>query len=99
MSFAKPSFSPQSNAVGQFYEAITRWDLDALETLFSEDYVHKTLPASAKDPPKNKAQGIAHARAVGAMLGHAPLKVSRAGLPVLLIQSLWRSYLTYEFVY
>jgi ketosteroid isomerase-like protein len=76
MSFAKPSSSPQFIAVRKFYEAITHWDFDALEALFSEDYVHKTLPASANDPPKNKAQGIAHARAVGAMLDHAPLKVS-----------------------
>jgi ketosteroid isomerase-like protein len=77
MTFAKPSSSPQFGAVRQFYEAITRWDFDALEKLFSEEYVHKTLPASADDPPKNKAQGIAHARAVGAMLGHAPLGVSQ----------------------
>ena len=77
MTSATPSSSPQFSAVQQFYEAVSHWDFEALEKLFAENYVHKTLPASANDPPKNKAEGIAHARAVGAMLGHAPLKVSK----------------------
>jgi hypothetical protein len=86
MAFDKSS-SPQFGVVRQFYDAVTSWDFDAFERLFAEDYIHKTLPASANDPPKNKVQGIAHAKAVGEMLGHAPLEVSskhaRAGLPML----------------
>ncbi len=74
-ALAQPSSSPQFSAVRQFYDAVAAWNFDDLDKLFSEDYVHTTHPASAKDAPKNKAQGIEHAKAVGAMFGHAPLKV------------------------
>jgi hypothetical protein len=76
-ALAKPSCNdtPQFCAVRAFYNAVTAWKFDALEKLFSEDYIHKTLPATAGDAPKNKAEGIAHAKAVGAMFGYAPLKV------------------------
>jgi hypothetical protein len=67
--------SPHLGAVLQFYDAITNWKYDVVEKLFSEDYIHTTLPASAKEPPKTKAQGMAHAKAVGAALGYTPLKV------------------------
>ncbi len=78
-ALAQPSSSPQFSAVRQFYDAVAAWNFDDLDKLFSEDYVHTTHPASAKDAPKNKAQGIEHAKAVGAMFGHAPLKVRQGG--------------------
>lgn len=73
MTIAKPSSSQVNATVTKFYEAVTAWDFDALETLFSEDYEHRTLPASANDPPKDKKQGIEFARAIGQLLGHAKL--------------------------
>jgi len=75
MTVAKASSSQVNATVTQFYEAITVWDFDALEKLFSEDYEHKTLPASANDPPKNKQQGIEYAKAVGGSLGFTKLNV------------------------
>src|SRR5258708_1166023 len=74
MTLSNPS--PQLRAVLQFYDAITTWKFDAIEELFSEDYVHTTLPSSAKEPPKSKAQGLAHAKGVAAALGYTPLKVA-----------------------
>lgn len=68
------TFSPQFNAVQQFYDAVTTWKFDVLESLFSEDYVSRILPASANVPPKNKAEGIQHAKEFGASIGYAPLK-------------------------
>lgn len=70
-------FSPQFNAVQQFYDAVTTWKFDVLESLFSEDYVSSILPASANVPPKNKTEGIQHAKEFGASIGYAPLKVSQ----------------------
>ena len=67
--------SPQFNAVQQFYDAVTTWKFDVLESLFSEDYVSRILPASANVPPKNKTEGIQHAKEVGDSMGYAPLKV------------------------
>jgi len=67
-------FSPQFNAVQQFYDAVTTWKFDVLESLFSEDYVSIILPASANVPPKNKTEGIQHAKEFGASIGYAPLK-------------------------
>lgn len=74
MTFSK-QFSPQFNAVQQFYDAVTTWKFDVLESLFSDDYVSKVLPASANVPPKDKAEGIQHAKDIGASIGYAPLKV------------------------
>ncbi len=68
--------SPQLSVVLQFYDAITNWKFDAVEQLFSDDYIHTTLPSTAKEPPKNKAQGLAHGKAVAAALGYTPLKVA-----------------------
>lgn len=68
--------SPQLCAVLQFYDAITTWKFDAIEELFDDDYLHTTLPSTAKEPPKNKAQGLAHAKDVAAALGYIPLKVT-----------------------
>jgi hypothetical protein len=67
--------SPQLSVVLQWYKAITAWKFDVLEELFSDDYMHKTLPASANEEPKNKAEGIGHAKAVGALFGYKPLQV------------------------
>ena len=75
MTVAKSTSSQVNATVTRFYEAVTVWDFDALEELFSEDYEHKTLPATANDPPKNKRQGIDHARRVGDSLGKTKLKV------------------------
>ena len=75
MTVAKSSSSQVNATVTKFYEAVTAWDIDALETLFSEDYEHRTLPTSANDPPKNKKQGIEYARTIGDLLGHAKLNV------------------------
>ena len=75
MTVAKSSSSEVNATVTQFYEAVTVWDFGALEKLFSEDYEHKTLPASANDPPKNKREGIEHARVVGGLLGNTKLNV------------------------
>jgi len=75
MSVTKSSSSQVNATVAQFYKAVTVWDFDVLEKLFSEDYEHKTLPASANDPPKNKQQGIEYAKAVGASLGFTKLNV------------------------
>jgi|SRR5579863_5652176 len=75
MTVAKSSSSQVNATVTKFYEAVTVWDFGALEKLFSEDYEHKTLPASANDPPKNKKQGIEHARTVGGLLGNTKLNV------------------------
>jgi len=73
MTLSNPS--PQLSAVLRWYDAITNWKFDVVEELFSEDYVHTTLPSSAKEQPKNKAQGLAHAKGVAAALGYTPLKV------------------------
>jgi hypothetical protein len=67
--------SPQLSAVLQFYDAITNWKFDTIEELFDDDYRHTTLPSTAKEPEKNKAQGLAHAKGVGAALRYTPLKV------------------------
>jgi hypothetical protein len=72
VTFSDPS--PQLSAVLQFYEAITNWKFDVVEELFSDDYIHTTLPSSAKEPPKDKAQGLAHAKGLAAALGYTPLK-------------------------
>jgi hypothetical protein len=70
-----PNPSPQLSVVLQWYKAVTSWDFDVLTSLLADEYKHSTLPASAGEAPKNKAQGIAHAKAVGALLGNVPLKV------------------------
>jgi len=72
MSLSNPS--PQLSAVLRWYDAITTWKFDVVEELFSDDYTHTTLPSSAKVPPKNKAEGLAHAKAVAGALGYTPLK-------------------------
>jgi len=78
MTPAAKSSSPHLKpAVTQFFEAIKDWDFDAIEKLFSEDFIHTTLPASANDPPKNKKYGIEHAKAVAALLGNPHLDVRR----------------------
>ena len=74
MTVSNPS--PQLGAVLQFYDGITNWKFDAIEDLFDNDYIHTTLPSTAKEPPKNKAQGLAHAKAVAAALGYTPMKVT-----------------------
>jgi hypothetical protein len=74
MAISKQS-SPQFNAVQQFYSAVTTWKFDILESLLSEDYVSKILPASANVPPRNKAEGIQHAKDIGATIGYTPLNV------------------------
>jgi hypothetical protein len=68
--------SPQLSAVLEFYDAITNWKFETVEKLFDDDYVHTTLPSTTKEPPKNKAQGLAHAKGVAAALGYTPLKVT-----------------------
>jgi hypothetical protein len=68
--------SPQLSAVLQFYDAITNWKFDTLENLFDDDYIHTSLPSTTKEPPKTKAQGVEHAKGVGAALGYIPLKVT-----------------------
>ena len=70
--------SAQLSVVLKFYEAISTWKFDVLEALFSDDYIHKTLPATANDPPKNKAQGIEYAKSIGKLLGYSDLQVRRA---------------------
>ncbi|KAI0255876.1 hypothetical protein BJV78DRAFT_1173988 [Lactifluus subvellereus] len=72
MSFPNPS--PQLSVVLQWYKAVTTWDFDLLPSLMADEYKHSTLPASAGEAPKNKAQGIAHAKAVAALLGNVPIK-------------------------
>jgi hypothetical protein len=74
MAFSKQS-SPQFNVVEQFYTAVTTWKFDLLESLLSDDYVSKILPASANVPPKNKAEGIQHAKDIGASVNYTPLSV------------------------
>jgi hypothetical protein len=76
MTVTVSSPSPQLSAVLQFYDAITNWKLDTVEELFDDDYIHTTLPSTAKEPPKNKAQGLAHAKDVAAAFGYTPLKVT-----------------------
>jgi hypothetical protein len=78
MSFRNPS--PQLDVVLKWYEAITVWNFDHLSVSMADTYKHTTLPASAGEAPKDKAQGIAHAKAVAALQGHAPMKVRGAGL-------------------
>src|SRR6266699_1408798 len=68
--------SPQLSAVLQFYDAITNWKFDTLENLFDDDYIHTSLPSTTKEPQKTKAQGLEHAKGVGAALGYIPLKVT-----------------------
>lgn len=67
--------SAQLSVVLRWYEAVSNWKFEVLEEQFSEDYIHETLPASANDPPKNKAQGIEFAKSVGKLLGYTPLQV------------------------
>jgi ketosteroid isomerase-like protein len=66
--------SAQLSVVLRWYDAISNWKFDVLEELLSEDYLHETLPATANDPPKNKAEGIEHAKSVGNSLGYTPLQ-------------------------
>jgi hypothetical protein len=68
--------SPQLSAVLRFYDGITNWKFDTIEELFDADYIHTTLPSTAKEPQKNKAQGLAHAKGVAAALGYTPMKVT-----------------------
>ncbi|KAI0316309.1 hypothetical protein OF83DRAFT_1173022 [Amylostereum chailletii] len=65
--------TPQLNTVLVWYKAVSSWDIAALTTLLSENYVHHTLPASANDPPKNKTEGLAHARKMGEIFGNKPM--------------------------
>ena len=67
--------SAQLSVVLEFYKAVSTWKFGFLEAKFSDDYIHKTLPATANDPPKNKAQGIEYAKCIGKSLGYAPLQV------------------------
>ena len=67
--------SAQLSVVLKWYEAVSTWKFDVLEAQFSDDYMHKTLPATANDPPKNKAQGIEFAKSVGKSFGYGPLQV------------------------
>jgi len=66
--------SPQLSTVLRWYDAVTTWNFDVVDELFPEDYQHTTLPSSANQPPKNKAQGLAFAKGVAAQLGYTPLK-------------------------
>ena len=75
VTFSNPS--PQLSAVLRFYDAITNWRFEVIDELFSDDYIHTTLPSSANEAPKDKAQGLAHAKGVAAALGYTPLKVSQ----------------------
>ncbi len=70
--------SAQLSVVLKWYGAISTWQFDVLEALLSDDYIHKTLPASANDPPKNKAKGIEHAKSIAQSLGYTHLEVRRA---------------------
>ena len=70
--------SAQLSVVLKWYDAVSTWKFDVLEEQFSDDYVHKTLPATANDPPKNKAQGIEYAKSIGKLLGYTHLQVRRA---------------------
>jgi hypothetical protein len=53
-------------------------EFDILEAQFSDDYIHKTLPSTANDPPKDKTQGIEYAKSFGKLLGYRDLQVRRA---------------------
>lgn len=79
MSLDNPS--RQFSVILRWYDAVTTWKFDVLEEQFSEDYKHTTLPATANDPPKNKAEGIEYAKGVAALLGHRPLKVNASSFP------------------
>ena len=77
MNVAKSS-SPHINAtVTRFFEGLKDWDFDIIEEVFSEDFVHTTLPASTNEPPRDKKRGIEHAKAVAALLGNPHLDVRR----------------------
>jgi hypothetical protein len=69
------NISAQLSVVLKWYEAVSTWKFDVLEEQFSDDYIHKTFPATANDPPKNKAEGIEFAKTVGTLLGCTPLQV------------------------
>ncbi|KAH9005642.1 hypothetical protein EDB86DRAFT_2879772 [Lactarius hatsudake] len=73
-STATSNPSAQLSVVLKFYEAIATWKFDVLEALFSDDYIHKTLPATANDPPKNKTEGIEYAKSLGKLIGYTSLK-------------------------
>ncbi|KAH9179026.1 hypothetical protein EDB89DRAFT_2063131 [Lactarius sanguifluus] len=73
-STATSNPSAQLSVVLKFYEAIANWKFDVLEALFSDDYIHKTLPATANDPPKNKTEGIEYAKSLGKLIGYTGLK-------------------------
>ena len=78
MAVTDPSSSPVNATVTKFYEAVTVWDFDAFEELFSEDYEHRRLPASVNaGPPKNKEDDIKHIKkkTFAALLGNAHLNV------------------------
>ena len=70
--------SAQLGVVLRWYDAITTWKFDVVEELFADDYEHTTVPASANEPPKNKAQGIEHAKYIGKLLGYPCLQVRLA---------------------
>lgn len=66
--------SAQLSVVLKFYEAMANWKFDVLEVLLSDDYIHKTLPAAANDPPKNKTEGREYAKSLGKLVGYTDLK-------------------------
>ncbi|KAI0263038.1 hypothetical protein BC834DRAFT_971586 [Gloeopeniophorella convolvens] len=74
MPFPTDTASAQLRTVQQWYDAVAAWDFDALGALLADTYEHRTLPASARDPPKNKAQGLTLARTVAAALDHLALQ-------------------------
>lgn len=77
MPYTPPSNpSPQLRTVLRWYEAVTSWDFETLDKIFSDDYVHVSLPASVKEADKNKTEGLAHAKVMSGLFEGKPLKVS-----------------------
>lgn len=66
--------SAQLSVVLKWYEAVSTWKFDVLEAVLSDDYIHDTLPATANDTRKNKAEGIEYAKSIGGLLGYSHLQ-------------------------
>ena len=75
MSESVSNPSPQLSAVLKWYDAVSTWNIEAFSSSLAEEYTQSTLPVSAGQAQKDKAQGVAHAKAVAASLGNVPLAV------------------------
>ncbi|KAI0267669.1 hypothetical protein BC834DRAFT_1032042 [Gloeopeniophorella convolvens] len=67
--------SPQLSAVLRMLAALAVWDLVTLDQLFAPDFVHETLPASAKEPPRTREEELLLIQFMARLMDRDPLKL------------------------